>query len=108
MRYDDPWTHRPRVQRPRPYGGEFRGFRGGYDSIYQDRYRGRTRDGGRYDAGYGERGWWGRADRQGYAADFPPRHWGGMDPRERDPDRGYRTRGGGPGRGPGGFFRGGF
>lgn len=111
MRYDDGWFARGAGphQRSRPQ----RGFRTGYDSIYQDRYRGDPsggRRGGRPAGGGGFRydyAW--RGDQiTRRPAGFPPVHWGGVQPREPEYDRGYRPRRGGPGRGHGGFFRGGF
>jgi hypothetical protein len=104
MRYDDGWF--ARGPRPHQNARPWRGFRSGYDSIYQERYRswGGAPGGGQYRY---DREWRGSHPTE-RPANFPPPHWGGVRPRERDYDRGYRTSRGGPGRGPGGFFRGGF
>jgi hypothetical protein len=105
MRYDDGWFS-PRRAR----GGydDWLGNRGGYDAPLWQSYRRGGRGGPAYDAGYG-RDRWVEPTRYGPApGTFPPVHWGGVGPRDRAYDRGYRVRRGGPGRGPGGFFRGGF
>jgi hypothetical protein len=107
-RYDD-W-YRSSRREPFPPPRE-RGFREGYDSIYQERYRSIGPRDQRYGADYRsgmerQRGEF--RSRDDRPAAYPPGHWGGMGPRQRSYDRGYRVAENRPGRGPGGFFRGGF
>ncbi|CAN5779213.1 hypothetical protein BH23GEM6_BH23GEM6_00110 [soil metagenome] len=107
--YDD-WRYRPRRE-SFPDRAHQRGFRDGYDSIYQERYRSAAPREPRYGADYRsgrERPGQGSHPPQDGTPAYPPRHWGGTGPRERSYDRGYRVGENRPGRGPGGFFRGGF